>query len=296
MRQTKENLAYLEEIIDLDWYLEYDQNLGKGVKLYYALNKLAYRVFHSKDGFMHFRVSKNGEYNESDVMYQVDKIASLIKPGDSILELGFGQGANLFALAEDYKDVDFTGVDLFPTYKKNSHENVKLLKQNYEDLSRFSDESFDVVFAIETLVHSSHKEKIFKQVNRILKPGGYFIVYDYASVKDVNESDEYTKKALTLIAKGGASAEIESFDSWKKAFAKNGFIEESNADLSKEVLPDLKRLKHEAYRLLRRKRLAKTAFKILPKRFLGNVIVGYLGYDSCKEKLGYYMEFIYKKP
>lgn len=85
------------------------------------------------------------------------------------------------------------------------------------------DASVDVVYGLETLVHCSDKEKVLREIYRIMKPGGVMVNYDYALSDRFETFDWHVQTAIALISKGGASAMIESLDEWNTHFTNSGF-------------------------------------------------------------------------
>ena len=153
----------------------------------------------------------------------------------------------------------------------------------------------DLVFGIETIVHCSDKDRLFREVNRILKPNGVFIVYDYASVKPYEENEDYECKLLDLVSKCGASARIESDLQWDVHFKNCGFEKISKTDLGQAIIPDLHRLALTAKKIMDHDRRLRIAFAVLPRTLTNNILIGYLGEDCYKNRLAYYNEWIYKK-
>lgn len=291
-----EKMASLEKMFNLDKFTIGVKNTPEQIRHYYFINDWAYRHYHSQDGFMHFRVSKSGCFTDEDIYYQPDVISKYIKPGSVVLELGFGQGANLLYLARCHSDSSFIGVDLTPLDKKlKVPSNVTTYTLNYNDLSRFEDNSVDVVYAIETIVHNSDKEKIFREVNRILKPGGVSIIYDYALKWNFESYDPVLQRAIELF-KGPASSIIESLDELNNHYTNCGLLLEKVTDYSRETLPDLKRLERRAARILENPWKSRVASWFLPNIFVINIIIGYLGYDGANAGLGTYHEWILRKP
>ena len=157
------------------------------------------------------------------------------------MELGFGQGANLLYLARCHPDARFIGVDLSPLKTKDIPKNVSTYQQDYSSLSQFDDNSIDVMYAFETVVHNTDKEKIYREVCRVLKPGGVIIVFDYALTTRLENYDPTIQKALALISKGGAAAMIESLEELNEHYTNCGLIIDKSIDHARETLPDLKR-------------------------------------------------------
>jgi len=282
-------------LINLDKYINGEKNSLQEIKSYYKINKWAYTHFHSQDGFMHFRISRNGTYSDEDVYYQPDTVAKYIKDDDNVLELGFGNGSNLLYLAHSFPTARFTGKDLQRLERADIPSNVSTIEGDYSDLSQIGDNSMDVAFAFETVVHNTDKEKIYREVYRVLKPGGVMIIYDYALSAPFNTFDAHTQKAIALISKGCASAMIESLEELNSHYTNSGFVIKSNTDFSDETLPDLRRLERKGAKIMTRPWAARLMFNLLPEQFVTNIIVGYLGYDSCKSGVITYQEWILRK-
>jgi len=103
--------------------------------------------------------------------------------GKKVLEIGCGNGADgtLFASA----GADYTGVDLTEAAIEASSQHFRLLGlrgrfklENSEHLS-FSDESFDFVYSYGVLHHSPNPDRAFREVYRVLKPGGKAVIMVY---------------------------------------------------------------------------------------------------------------------
>ena len=285
----------MSKYINLKKFMEGEKNSLDQIRSYFKINHWAYRHYHSKDGFMHFRISKNGCFSDEDIYHQPDSISEFIKDGDTVIELGCGQGANLIYLAHCHPKSKFLGFDLQPRKKIDMPENVTIYEQDYSSLSQIPDQSVDVVYAIETLVYCSDKEKVFREVWRVMKPGAVLIVYDYASKDRFETYDPQIQQAITLISKGGAAALIESLGEWNDHFANCGFETVRFTDYAENLLPDLKNLERHANRAMTRPWLAKLEFALLPDQFVSNIILGYLGYDACKSGIGAYPEWVLKK-
>lgn len=287
----------MSRFLNLNKFIEGEKNSLEQIRSYFKVNDWAYRHFHSQDGFMHFRISLNGCFTDEDAYYQPDTVSEFIKAGDVVMELGFGQGANLLYLARCHPDARFIGVDLSPLKKKKEvPENVSTYQLDYSNLSQFEDNSVDVMYAFETIVHNTDKEKIYREVFRVLKPGGVIVVFDYALAASFETYDAHLQKAIALISKGGAAAMIESLEELNTHYANCGLKLEKSVNHTRATLPDLKRLERKAAKILERPWLARLMFWLLPDQFVSNIILGYLGYDSGNAGIGSYQEWILRKP
>jgi sterol 24-C-methyltransferase len=285
----------MSKYINLKKFIEGEKNSIDQIRSYFRINHWAYRHYHSQDGFMHFRISKNGCFSDEDIYHQPDSISEFIKDGDTVMELGCGQGANLIYLAHCHPKSQFVGVDLQPRKKVDYPENVTIYEQDYSSLPQIPDQSVDVVYAIETLVYCSDKEKVFREVWRVMKPGAVMIVYDYASKERFETYDPHIQQVIALLSKGGAAAMIESLGEWNDHFTNCGFETVRFTDYAENLLPDLKKLERHANRAMTRPWLARLEFALLPDQYVSNIILGYLGYDACKSGIGAYPEWVLKK-
>lgn len=286
----------MEKFLNLDKFIHGEKNSLEQIRSYFRINDWAYRHFHSQDGFMHFRISSSGCFTDEDVYYQPDVVSEFIKAGDVVMELGFGQGANLLYLAHCHPDARFIGIDLSPLKKdKIVPANVTLYQQDYSSLSQFADNSVDVMYAFETVVHNTDKEKIYREVYRVLKPNGVIVVFDYALTDRFETYDTDLQKAIALISKGGAAAMIESLEELNAHYTNCGLVIERCVDHTRATLPDLKRLERKAAKILERRFVSKLMFWLLPDQFVSNIILGYLGYDSGNAGIGSYREWVLRK-
>ena len=284
-------LEKIKKFIDCNWFLENNVSIKK----YYKVNKKAYRFFHSKRGFMHMKISFNGKMQDCGDEYQPNTVMKYINEKTKhILELGCGQGANLYYLAIKNKDIKFTGIDLYPSIDKKL-ANVTLISADYHSLDKIKSNSQEIVYAFETLCYSQNKEIIFKEVSRVLKKGGVFIIFDgYSNVKEKDISLEQ-KELMNLVSKGMGVSEFEYYENIKNYANRNNFKEIEIKELTREILPNTDKFKNIVEKGMKFGVLFKFFCKILPREFVGNAISGYLLSEALEEKLYCYYEHIYKK-
>lgn len=124
-----------------------------------------------------------------------------IKSGSKLLELGCGRGEFL-KLFQD-SGIDAYGIDISDFCSKNMPElKVKCMDILKDDIP-YPDNFFDVVYHKSFLEHFYSPEKIMKETQRVLKPGGVTIILtpDWESqiktfYEDFTHSRPYTKAAL----------------------------------------------------------------------------------------------------
>ena len=108
--------------------------------------------------------------------------------GMTMLDIGCGGGATLKRLLERSKDAKVYGIDISEDSVAKAREVNKALldkqvfiQQGSASQLPYEDAKFDLVTAVETVYFWPDIESCFRQVFRVLKPGGLFLI--------VNESD-----------------------------------------------------------------------------------------------------------
>lgn len=102
--------------------------------------------------------------------------------GGRALEICGGHGKLAAALAEQFPQAEVIGLDLYAAHGPAIEEKLKRLPElsyvsgDAFDLSRYADETFDLVFGQAALHHLGHDlQGLTGEVRRILKPGGRFV-------------------------------------------------------------------------------------------------------------------------
>lgn len=270
------------------------------IQKYYKVNSVPYSIFHTKDNFMYMGISRDGIYKKEDLKAHTMFIDSYIKKcnAKNVLEIASGRSASTNFLAQINPNVNFYGVELsdgqYKHAKKRSRfiANVSVQKGDYHDLSMFKDSMFDTVYVIEALCYSTNKEQVFREVHRVLNKNGLFIIFDgYRNSKTLS-SDE--KIACNLTEKSMALQEFESYQSTIDKSLACGFIIDYEEDLSKYVLPTMKRFEKLSKAFFYFPPLSKLLAYLLPKEFVLNSIAGYLMPNLIESGIAKYMITVLK--
>ncbi|KAG2242135.1 hypothetical protein Bca52824_096023 [Brassica carinata] len=97
-----------------------------------------------------------------------------LKPGQKVLDVGCGIGGGDFYMAETF-DVHVVGIDL--------SVNMISFALSFEvadcTTKTYPDNSFDVIYSRDTILHIQDKPALFKAFFKWLKPGGRVLITDY---------------------------------------------------------------------------------------------------------------------
>jgi len=131
--------------------------------------------------------------NEEDDFIQSQKnltnhCLSKISPvkGKVVLDVGCGNGIQGLHITEDHGPEKYIGIDISPenirianqVIEENKNNNMVFHIDNAQDLVNIGDNSVDVVINIESALHYPNKMQFLKEINRVLKPGGEFLIAD----------------------------------------------------------------------------------------------------------------------
>lgn len=301
-KRIEQRLKEINNVIPFRILLDRHADDKKAIAQYYRLNRLAYRLVNSRRGFVHMGISRGSTFDEDDFLEHARIISSeyleKIHNGH-ILELAAGKAATTKYLAGIYKHAHFTGLDL-PHGQLNIHSsqlpNLDLVEGDYHDLSRFAANSFDIIYIIEALCHAHDKTKVIKEVERILKPNGVFIIFDgYISQSQAVMSQVENLVADLIYSSMMVTKSDHLYSDLRNNLETSGFIMIDEENLSRNVLPSMKRLESKAAKYFKHPRLARLSNRIVPIEVTGNAVAAYLMPLSVEAHLFQYWLTVAKK-
>jgi ubiquinone/menaquinone biosynthesis C-methylase UbiE len=295
-------LWFLRGNFNFDFLFDKDCFSKSDLRDYYIKNKyLLYRwASGSKDGFMHMGLSDNGkrEKGKHYQTYQVEKIDEIIKENNfkNVLELGCGQGANACYLASRNKDVKFFALDLYINIEKKKRlNNISYLEGDYHDLSQFKDNSMDLIYGIETVCYSTDKDKIFKEVNRVLKKDGLFILFDGYLNKEKKDMSYVELTICKLVENGFYMDEFEHIGNIQKYIDNNNFEILKEENMKEKLINHLYNYQEKINHAIKHKVLFRLGAKLVPNVVLGNLLPIYFMADTIDFNLSVYYYHILRK-
>lgn len=130
-----------------------------------------------------------------DATLQLTKLAQ-IGSGENVLDVGGGIGGPARTLVST-RGCNVTVLDLTEEFLKTGRAlsdrmgfdgQVRFVHGNALEMP-FEDESFDVAWTQHATMNIEHKEKLYREIHRVLKPGGRFAMHDFLAGE--NDGLEY---------------------------------------------------------------------------------------------------------
>ncbi|RWR94985.1 phosphoethanolamine N-methyltransferase 1-like protein [Cinnamomum micranthum f. kanehirae] len=124
-----------------------------------------------------------------------------LKPGQKVLDVGCGIGGGDFYMAENF-DVEVVGIDLSVNMVSFALEraigrncSVEFEVADCTEKS-YPDNTFDVIYSRDTILHIQDKPSLFRAFYKWLKPGGKVLISDYCKRAGIPSPEflEYIKQ------------------------------------------------------------------------------------------------------
>lgn len=220
---------------------------------YYKYSAWLYRVFiySEKSLGMHFGFWDRDTKNNDEALLNQFKFVleqTKIKSGHKVLDAGCGVGGGAIYIAKN-TGAKVVGITIVSDQVNDANKNAKRAQvSNLVDFrlmdyakTSFEDNTFDVVFAIESICHAYPKIDFLNESYRILKPGGLLIMSDgyvKRTPKNVGE-----RKIITMLCKVWRLKELIEIDKMNALIEKVGFKLVEVKDQASRVRPTFKRMR-----------------------------------------------------
>ena len=171
------------------------------ISRYYDLSEVHYRKIWDldKSRSLHYGYWDDSVKNFHEALLNINKVLAEIaeiREGENILDAGCGVGGSSLWLAKE-KNCTVAGISLNKRQidKANAlakeigvQEKVSFEQKDYTN-TFYPANSFDVVWAIESVCYADDKSDFLKEAHRVLKPGGRLIIADFFKKKDLNPGE-----------------------------------------------------------------------------------------------------------
>ncbi len=187
---------------------------------------------------------------------EVDRVVQgLSLTGKTILDIGCGSGGITLHLVERHGTAQVTGFDVELPVVQAARRRAEA--RGLADKARFvhaspgplpfADETFDVVFSKDALLHVPDKDALFAEIFRVLKPGGVFAASNWM----ISHDGEPSREMQDYIAAEGLSFAMASPARYADAMRRAGFerivTRDRNAWYRKVARRELEQLKGPLY-------------------------------------------------
>ncbi len=153
--------------------------------------------------------------------------------GKEVLDVGCGIGGPTFALLEDHGAAHVVGVDVEQPVLDKAAAGAR--EMGLADRARFQriepgplpfeDACFDVVFSKDAIIHVPDKPALFRDILRVLQPGGWVVLSDW-----FRGDQPFSQEMKDWIAALGLTFNMALLDDTAALLAEAGFAEVSTRD------------------------------------------------------------------
>lgn len=302
LKRLKPKLLLLPKLVKIRYLLMSISN--SQIINYYETTEVDYRLVWNLNQSLalHYGYWDKTTNNFAQALARENEILSQkakIKSSDKVLDAGCGVGGSSIFLAKKY-GCQVIGITL--SKKQVSSANQNALRYQVSDKinfivadftkTGFNKESFDVVWAIESVCHAKSKKDFLKESFRILKPGGRIIVADAFLTKSLMSIKEKNDMAKWL--NGWGVNDLETIANFLRFLKELGFKKITSKNINKNILPSSKRL----YRFSFLAFFISKALELLKLRnriHTNNVLSAYWQYKALKRGLWNYQIFYAEK-
>ena len=221
------------------------------ISRYYDLSEVHYRKIWNldKSRSLHYGYWDNSVRTFHEALLNLNKVLAEIaeiRSGEHVLDAGCGVGGSCIWLAKE-RSCQVTGISLNERQISKAAalaktfavtEKVLFEKKDYSN-TFYPDNSFDVVWAIESVCYADDKSDFLKEAFRVLKPGGRLIIADFFKRKDLSPAE------TEQVKRWGACWAINDFATKEKfddQLNQNGFHEIDWNDATNAILPSARKL------------------------------------------------------
>lgn len=234
-RRLQNDLNRLDNIIPLQKYKESRYGMPDVLQYYKETTFRDYKIFGKITGTsaMHTELipHKQTTYKLGffqQMVYVLPHVSFTTDSTDhvTVLEIGFGKGANIIFLAITYPNITFVGLDLIEEHvsfvnayadKMNLGNLMVFLGDIADPPSLIKEYKYNLIFGIESLCHLDTNKKMLSFLEFAkgqLKSDGRIVIIDGFRTKDYNWTPPDIQEAMNLAESGFRIRRMASKETW----------------------------------------------------------------------------------
>lgn len=215
-----------------------------------------------------------------------------IKANDKVLDSGCGIGGSSMFLAKKI-GCETVGITLSAkqvetatriALERNLSSKCTFMQMDFTDL-QFKNNTFDVVWGIESYCHAKNKQLAVREAFRVLKPGGTLIIADGFQLQKrlMLKEMEQMKKWL----QGWGCEALDSSDEFNSHLYQAGFTDINFKDITEHVMPSSRRLYYISFPAIVFSKVCE-CLRLRSRIQTNNIIAAYAQYKTLQKKLWHY--------
>lgn len=229
------------------------EQLADQINTYYEDTAWDYKYLWSTSALaVHFGYYDRAASNHGDAVIRMNEILAQkvgIKEGDKVLDAGCGVGGSSIWLVKN-KRCSVAGINIAESQISEARKNTKkagvsdkidFIIADYGNLP-LDDNSQDIFWALESLVHSADKKQVIKEAYRVLGKNGRIVFAEYF-LRENPSLDKNEHRYLQPWLDGWSMPDLLTPIEYKDYLTEAGFKNINDYDISNNVSLSLRRLK-----------------------------------------------------
>jgi sterol 24-C-methyltransferase len=188
--ETVQSFLSAYDVFDKDWdEQKYDDRVKKSLVDYYTVVSHLCSIAQVEKMYIPPVLDPSRKFRDNQNLFEELMARDLGARADSrLLDVGCGRG-RIAAHVAAYSGAQVTGINIDPSQLEaarqfalsdNLASQCKFVDADLNNTPYpFLDSSFDGIYQVQVFSYASDREKVFKELFRILKPGGTFACLDY---------------------------------------------------------------------------------------------------------------------
>jgi SAM-dependent methyltransferase len=289
-------LGWVMRLFDVSQII--DERLEKPQVVHYFVANRGSQLLWSWDGFFHYGISCDCRFKKDDLTGQARLIEKYIDNigATRVLELACGLGANSAFLARRNPNITFDAIDIVtkPLRRYSTLPNLSFQFGDYDSLSQFPDNAFDLIFVIEALCHTRNKLHVLHEAKKKLRKCGILIVIDGYQGDRAQPLSSSEDLMWRLIEKSLSCDKIERVSD-VEGYMRKEFSVVERKDCSTYILPSIARFERLVRFYFKHLKIARTINIVMPLDVMKNTIHLLLLPLSVQRQIGCYYVHVLKK-